>query len=259
MPQRIALVLLLTASLTGARALHAGTIGGTVTNPALCLGIEILVRNNRNPLHPKAIEAAYDPETGAFKSPELPEGTYALRLQIEGGVVEGIDMRVLPPDEGAPEPLTDDDVDAIITEITKPVSAYMDIHRPIRVRGHSKRAAAIVEVVRYRPAYGRPRDEITWGVELWYFENWTNVWVRPPGSRGRRRVFRRIRIPADMPKAEFGEMICLFDPDLGGMDVAEDRSVEGLTLTVPEPSVDKGKVAGSVEKQIEEARKKNAD
>ena len=62
-----------------------------------------------------------------------------------------------------------------------------------------------------------------------------------------------------MPAETFRDMVLLFDPEIGGLDVAEEESVEGLTVTIPEPDPRLGKTPGSVARQIEEDRKKNPD
>jgi len=251
------LAALLSLSLPGIAS--AGTISGTIMNPDQCTGVQVLSRAGRHPLRPKVIVASYDPKTGEFRTPDLPEGRYDLRLLITDGVLEGLDLRVEPPEEGEAKPLTAADNRAIAEFITQPVTAYMDVNRPVTVRGHATRARVLVEVIRYRKAHGRPQGEITWGMEVWCLECWTGAWVRPPASRGRKRVLRRLRVPADMPAQEFERMVCLFDPDIGGIEVGPGKSVEGLSVTVPEPDPALGKVAGSVMKQLEEDRTKNPD
>lgn len=232
-----------------------GTISGTVTNPAECLGVQVLSREGHHPLRPKVIDASYDPRTGSFRTTDLPDGVYDLRLLIKGGVVEGVDMRVPPPGEGEAKPLTAWDEGAIRDYITRPVASFMDIKRPLLVRGHAEQACALVEVVRHRSFYeGRP-DDLIWGVEIWYLENQTNAWVRPPGARRRRKVLRRVYVPRDIAHDAFEKSICLFDPKLGGIELDAETARRHISVTVPGPDSAFGKVPGSVRKQIEEDRK----
>ena len=242
-----------------AQSAFAGTIGGTIANPDRCRGVQVLSREGRHPLRPKVASAMYDAGTGEFRAPDLPEGCYDLRLLIDDGVLEGVDMRVEIPEGADAGPLTAADRKAISEVVTRPVAAYMDINRPIMVRGNSLRACALVEVIRHRKVHAGKSGDLTWGVELWYFENWTNAWVRPPASRGRRKVLRRVRAPKDMSRASFEKMVCLFSPDLGGFEVGPGKSVEGVSATIPQPSASLGKSAGSVRKQIEEDRARNPD
>ena len=259
MPQLSRLFVLLSVLTLFISDAAAGTITGAITNPEQCTGVQILRRGGKDPLRPEIISAEYDDETGVFRSPDLAAGMYDLRLLIEGGVLEGADLSVTPPDEGEPVSLTEADKKAIFAEVTKPVATYMDIHRPIMVDGHGLKARVLVEVIRHRRAHGRPRGEITWGIEIWTFENWTGAWVRPPASRGRRVTLRRLRIPSEMPADEFESMVCLFDPKLSGFEGGANGATNHLAITIPTPDVNQGKVAGSVAKLIEKDKQKNAN
>ena len=258
--RRITMLVLLLAGVSLAVSAPAGTISGTITNPEKCKGVQIIKRRiRRNRVDPVIVKAGFDPKTGLFQSGELTEGTYDLRILIEGGMFEGVDMRVQNPDNVEPGELTVEDKVAINKEVTKPVATYLDFHRTLLVKGNSLRACALVEAVRHRKAHARPKGEVTWYIQLWYYENWTGAWVRPAASRGRRKVLWRLRSPADIAADKFRNMVLLLSPDIGGLDVTAEKSVKGLTVTIPDPDMALGKVAGSVAKQIEEDRKKHPD
>jgi len=256
------LAALVAASILAAGSAAGGVVSGTITNPEKCKRVRVVQRRTGgNPLNPPVVKCTFDAATGAFASPDLQPGTYDLRVLIEGGMLEGVDLRVEVPDGVEPGELTEADRAAVIEQVAKlnAVATYMNTHRAVHVRGNALRAAAVVEQIRHETAHGRPKGEITWRVDIWHYENHTGAWVRPPGSRGRYATLRRLRIPADMPAETFRDMILLFDPKLGGLDVTEEGSVEGLTVTIPEPDPGLGKTPGSVARQIEEDRKKNPD
>jgi len=252
----------LAAMVLEAGSAAGGSVSGAITNPEKCRGVQVIQRRIRNKrVDPVAVNCAFDAATGTFASPDLKTGTYDLRILMEGGMLEGVNLRVEVPDGETPGDLTEADRAAVIEQVAKlnAIGTYMNTHRAVHVRGNASRVAVLVEQIRHEQAYGRPKGEITWRVDIWQYENHTGAWVRPRGSRGRDVTLWRLRIPADMPSGKFRDSVLLFDPGIGGLDVSAEKSVEGLAVALPEPDPSLGKTPGSVARQIEEDRKKNPD
>ena len=233
-----------------------GAISGKVTkNPEQCLGVQLIVRSPQGPKRNEVIAAAYDKSTGRFRAENLPDGTYDLRILIEGGMLDGVDMRLPAYDPSIKFPVfTPKDAEAIREAIANLPEAFADIRRPIVIRGKGRDAKALVEKIRCREFHSGGKGEIIWRVEIWTFEKHTGVWVKVKN----RPVICRLRVPGPMAVEKFEKLIWIFAPDLGGLEIVGGHSIEGISVTMAKPDVSRGKVAGSVMRQVEEFKKQQA-
>ncbi len=240
----------------------AAEVSGRVADPDACRGVRLLLRENEDwnrPWQPKEFVASYDEETGAFEASGLPAGRYDLRLMLAGGRADGADLRVEDADEA--EPFTAEDEAAIRELIANTPDAFMDIFRPIAIRGRGDRAKALVELIRARRFHSGEAGEIIWRVEVWSLERHTGAWIR---SRGRSQVLCRLRVApvgqdrrakANMDTETFRKLTWLFSPELGGIELKEETVLGDIEAAVPEISPESGKTPGSVTEQIKEYRR----
>jgi len=241
-------------------AVSAATIEGKVANPQQCLGVQALLRHGQGvkyPCLPRIFPGTYDGATGRFRIENLPAGAYDLRLIVPGGRVDGVDMR---PIEESDEPFTGEDERMIRDFIANYPDSFIDIHRPICIRGNGRHAKVILECIRARRFHSGKPNDIIWRVEVWRFEKHTGAWIRPRRSA---ETVARLRVLTAAPPrggsaglqmsaGTFRELVWLFSPDLGRFELEADQVLTGLVVSVPEISAANGKVAGSVESQVEE-------
>ena len=181
-----------------------GGITGAVTPAAKVASLDAVSR-----VTGKAYPAdSFDRTSGKFAFKNLPgDATYDLRIGTTGGrTLEGIDLdfvdhRMLRlsdlrrkqlglPAEAQRE-FTKDDVAAML-DYVRELKDFCDTRRVLYVRGHGKRATALVEMIRARDYYDRKGNEIVWRIELWYFEYRYGGWERVANQE---RVLHRKRIP----------------------------------------------------------------
>lgn len=245
---------------------EAAEVSGRVTDPDACRGVRLLLRENADwnrPWQPKEFVASYDEETGEFEASGLPAGRYDLRLMLEGGRADGADLRIEDADEE--DPFTAEDEAAIRELISNTPDAFMDIFRPIAIRGRGDRAKALVELIRARQFHSGKAGEIIWRVEVWSLERHTGAWIR---SRGRSQVLCRLRVAAvgkdrratsNMDAATFRKLTWLFSPELGGIELEEETVLSDVEAVVPKASPENGKTPGSVAEQIAEYRREEPE
>ena len=253
---RFHVALALAASLLFPAALcpAAGKIAGKITNPGRCLGVAAVRRGgSMTRLKVEALPGTLDKKTGKFVIPGLPEGRYDVRVHVEGGHIDGADLK-LDESQQSDEPLTEKDRKAILKKIENFPERYSDILRPLYLQGNHKFAKALVEKIRYRPFHSGAKNARNWRVEIWIFEYYYGGWVK---KRHGWKVLARIRSPYQMPRDKFDNLLWLFDPKLGGFDVADGKTTTVPVYALPEKlDMSMGKTPGSVEKLAEEHKKK---
>jgi hypothetical protein len=241
----------------------AGSLSGIIENADKCKGVSALLREGFDPRTPKVFTGQYDAATGQFKIENLPEGTYDLRVYVEGGWMDGANLK-LDPAERSDQPLTEDDRKEILDKIANYPDSFMEVTRALAIAGDGKRAKALVEQIqiRYRPFHsgqaGLPdgqAGDVIWRVEVWQYEKFPGGWVK---KQRWFQVLSRVRAPTEeMPLEKFRNLYWLFDPALGGMAVGKDANVTDLKYKVPDPlTLDMGKTPGSIEKLAAENEQK---
>lgn len=158
--------------------------------------------------------ARFDAKSGRFLFKGLPgDATYDVGLETpEGARIEGIDLSwhearllrlaaIRREQLGLPaerkRDFTRADADELIRYV-RDLKDFMDIRRPLYVRGDGLRATGLVEVMRTRDFHARKGDEVIWRTELWYFRYRYGGWERVAKVD---RVLERRRVPADEWKA----------------------------------------------------------
>ncbi len=179
----------------------SGKVSGTVTPPDKIKSIRAVSRTAERIYKPDR----FDETTGEFVFEDLPgDARYDIRIATpDGRIIEGIDLdftdrRLLRLAEirrkqlGLPPPrrhkFTKRDARDIIRHI-ETMEDFMDFHRPLYVKGHGKRATALVEMMRTRPFHQSDGD-IIWRVELWYFKHAYGGWELMDNQE---RVLERIQ------------------------------------------------------------------
>jgi hypothetical protein len=140
----------------------------------------------------------------------------------------------LPPE--APHDFSPDDVKALLTFVGD-LKDFMEIRRPLYVRGHGRRATMLLELMRTRQFYAS-KGEVIWRVELWYFENQYGGWEKLANQEV---VLRRERItPGDWRRIDVA-----YYPELSA-HVAADGTSKPIKFTLP-PKTDasRGRPAGT--------------
>ena len=233
-----------------------GIISGSVTNPERCLGVQLLCRTGHHPLRPKVLRADYNRKTGEFRVTGLPDEVYDLRLLIKGGRIDGADMRLPPQDPSILiPPFTPEDEKAIREVVAHQPKSFMNIHRVVFAKGCCTDAKAVVESIRCHVFHSGKKGDIIWRVDVWTFQKQTGAWVK----LSNRPVLARIQAPREMPVEKFEKLVWLFDGNIGGLEIINGSAIEGLSVTVPAPDANRGKVVGSVRRQVEEFKKKQAE
>jgi len=174
------------------------------------------------------VPVAVDPKTGEFEVRGLRLGTYDLVIETPWGRLEGIDMTpkvsdydaLVPPpyrteDLGRPAEgsFADEDRKAVRRIICE-VKRYENKIRDLYLSGSADKAVALVELMMDGDFVGRKGDEITWRIELWYYEKNYDAW-----TTFRMRCLYRFRIS----KAAWQTWGWQFEPALGGFDITVDR------------------------------------
>lgn len=248
-----ALALLVLAGAAPGATTGTGSISGIIMPPSRCTRVEALLRAGRDPRKPQVFVGEYDGKTGAFRIANLPDGTYDLRLTVPGGTIEGADLRPDKPSRDDRE-FSDEDRKEILEKIENYPESYLDIHRPLYLVGNGYHAKALVEGIRYREFHsGKPGEQV-WRVEIWLYDYHYGGWVKRQHGW---TVLARVRTNVDMAPEAFRDLMRLFDPKLGGIDVRDGAAVADVRYEIPEHlDMRMGKTPGSIETQAAEHRKK---
>jgi len=186
------------------RAPRSGNISGVITPAAKVTSLDAVSRVTGK-VYPAG---SFDKITGKFAVKNLPgDATYDLRVRTtDGRTLEGIDLdfvdhrmirlsaqrrRQLGLPAEPPREFTRDDL-AEVRRYVREMEDFCDIRRALYIRGHGRRATALVEMIRARDFYGRKGTEIVWRIELWYFEYRYGGWERLANQE---RVLHRKRMP----------------------------------------------------------------
>jgi hypothetical protein len=196
---------------------------------------------------------SWDKRTGKFRFAKLPGGAnYDVCVETaDGRRVEGIDLSFvdarmlrlmaarreqleLPPE--APHDFSPDDVKALLMFVGD-LKDFMEIRRPLYIRGHGRRATVLLELMRTRDFYAS-KGEVIWRVELWYFENQYGGWEKLANQEV---VLRRERIA---PR-QWRRIDVAYYPELSA-HVAADGTSEPVKFTLPEKTdASRGRPAGT--------------
>ncbi|MFW6132888.1 MAG: hypothetical protein ACOC8F_03250 [Planctomycetota bacterium] len=227
----------------------AGVLRGTLRPGEQVATLTAVNRQTQRTFKPDA----FDRETGAFRFADVPgAGAYDLCLELrDGRRIEGVDLRFVDAEllELArvrrkqldlpitpPERFARRDARALL-DYAAAHEDFMDIKRPLYVRGWGKRAVMLVELLRTRAFYDAGGD-LVWRVELWYFERRGGGWVRLANQE---RVLRRRRI---QPPA-WRKIDLTYYPSLS-VHVARDGSSEPVTFDIPDASdPSRGRASGT--------------
>jgi hypothetical protein len=209
----------------------AGVITGTISPAAKCSGVEALSRNVPDPRKPQVFAGQYDAATGKFTIPNLPDGAYDLRIKIDGGTIEGVDLRQDKSDDD--REFGDADRKEILDKITNYQDDFMDTHRALCLTGNGSHAKALVENIRNRDFHTGEKGEIIWRVEIWLYDYYNGGWVRRQHGW---QVVARIRTgdKGDTSNESFRNLLRLFDPKLGGVEVAGGGTVSDFCYNIPD-------------------------
>jgi len=185
--------------------------------------------------------ASIDKANSLFEIRGLPVGQrYDLIVETTAGRIEGVDLSPLETDlerlsrrsvKANPREFSDEDRAAVVDLITK-TKQFENYVRPIYVRGHGEKAAALVEKGRLQDDqtgsfHSEQGNEAIWRVELWYFRKWYGGWERV--SNVEAVLYRR-----RMPRSEYDAMKWVFSDALGGIEVDQSGSGRPVAIHVPE-------------------------
>ena len=227
----------------------AGAVEGTITPAREVLDVKAVSRVTNKTYAP----VSFDGITGKFLFKNLPgDAAYDLCIRTrDRRSLEGIDLGFfddrlirlaakrrkqlgIPPE--APYEFLREDANSIVEYCTG-LKDFMDARRVLFIRGHGRRATALIEAVRTRDFYAKSGSQIIWRIELWYFENQYGGWDQLADTA---RVLHRRRSP-------FGEIKAIsleYFPELSVRVRATGRS-EPVRFKIPakrDPS--RGRVPG---------------
>lgn len=214
-----------------------GKITGVIKPSAKIESISAVNLVSEKPYKP----ASFNKKTGEFAFEDLPgDARYDIRITINGGRrIEGVnldftDARLLRLAETRREQLdlppprkhkfTRHDAKAIIEHIEN-MEDFMDLHRPLYVKGHGKRATVLLEMMRTRP-FHQSGEDIIWRVELWYFRHEHGGWVLMDNQN---RMLTRLQAP---PR-QWRKVNVQYYPQLS-VYVNRDGEAEPVSFTIPE-------------------------
>jgi hypothetical protein len=204
-----------------ALAADKGAITGTLTPPR---GVTAVRAIDRSGEMDKVYKGKVDRKTGKFTIPNLPPGTYDVVVDAGAARLEGVNLKVKPP-EDEEDRLTKEDVKQI-TKIAKALNKFENEVDVMVVAGNGQYAAALLNKRRTTPFYESKPGEMIWRLELWHFLKPEESWVKDPDELG--IVLYRERLQ----KAAFARKSLTLDPALGGIEVTPKRK-----------NIDLGKVA----------------
>jgi len=235
------------------------TIRGRLTPPERVLEAYLWER-----AQDRKVPVKVDPKTGAFEATAMRLGTWDLVIRTPWGRLEGVDMApkvsdydaLIPPeyrtaDLGAPAagPMTEDDKKAI-RRIIYEVKRYENKIRDVYLAGSADKAVALMDVLMDADFHSKKADEVTWRIELWYYEKNYDAW-----TAFRTRVLYRFRV-SGAARQTWGWQ---FEPALGGFNISEDRK-DPVTVefAIPEKPVAEKGLAGNKYPPAESGRVKDA-
>ena len=137
----------------------------------------------------------------------------------------------LPPERQ--RKFTKDDAAFLLNWVDK-WQDFLEQKRVLYLRGHGRRATALVELMRTREFYASG-GEIVWRVELWYFEEQFGGWEPVPNSE---RTLHRLRLKPDA----WRKISLQYFPELS-VHVAADGASKPVSFTLPDkPDISRGRV-----------------
>jgi hypothetical protein len=231
-----------------------GTVRGTVRPAGLVERVFLTCRETGETYAPRTVERPDDPN-GPLRfafGPVPGDATYDVGLWCKGGrSIEGIDLGFvdqrlldlaeirrrklgLPPRREAP--FTRRDANEILAWIARQ-DDFLEQRRVLYLRGHGRRATALVEQMRTR-AFHASAGKIVWRIELMYFIDRHGSWERLGNQE---RVLRRLRVGP----AAWSTVSVEYDPALSvPVDRAgRSRPVDYRVAPGPDPS--RGRPAGT--------------
>ncbi|MFP4141393.1 MAG: hypothetical protein ACLFVY_12595 [Phycisphaerae bacterium] len=185
--------------------------------------------------------AGFDANSGAFVFRNLP-GASTVDICLEtktGRVIEGIDLS--PPDPqllklaekrrrqlGLPaerqHAFTRRDANAVVEWVAN-AKDFLEQRRVLYVKGHGRRATALVELMRTREFHASD-GKLVWRVELWQFVNQFGGWDRIANTE---ITLRRLRVNP----AEWRKVHVEWTPKLS-VQIARGGSSKPITFTIPD-------------------------
>jgi len=184
---------------------------------------------------------SFDANSGAFVFGNLP-GAATVDVCIEttsGRVIEGIDLS--PPDPqllklaekrrrqlGLPAErehvFTRRDANAVVEWVAN-AKDFLEQRRVLYVKGHGRRATALVELMRTREFHASG-GKLVWRVELWQFVNQFGGWDRIANTE---ITLRRLRVSP----AQWRKVHVEWTPKLS-VQIARDGAAKPITFTIPD-------------------------
>jgi hypothetical protein len=210
-------------------AAETGSITGTVDKPARVTAVFALDRDND-----KKFLGKLDAASGRFTIDGLPLGArYDCVLDLAGGRLEGVNLKVPHSDYEKEQPLTKEDVETI-TATAKSLNQFEDRVEILAVTGNIQHAAVVLNKLRTKPFINSNPGEMIWRLELWHFERPDDAWIKDQEELG--IILYRERLQ----KKDFDRKSLTLDPALGGVHLTEKlRQVDVGRVELPgaEPGV----------------------
>ena len=191
---------------------RAGDVKGKVTPASLIRKLDAISRVTEKRIQP----ASFDRASGRFTFKGL-----AGDARYDVCILDFIDWRMqrlaearrkdlgIPPESD--HEFSMDDV-ALMVHHVKTMREFMEIHRPLYIKGGGKWATMLIELMRTRAHYAGA-GRIIWRVELWYWEYRHGGWERVINQE---RLLRRQRVaPGQWRKTHvewFPELSAYVDP-----------------------------------------------
>jgi hypothetical protein len=215
----------------------SGDVTGTISPAGRVASVRLVSRETGESRKPDA----WDADSGKFAFRKLPGAAgYDVAIRTaDGRRIEGIDLsftderllklaeqrrRELGIKNPEPRKFTKDDA-ARLVEFAQKHGDFMDLRRPLYIRGDGRRATMLVELMRTRDFHAG-RGQYVWRIELWYFENYFGGWARVDNQE---RLLERMRTTP----AGWRKMAIEYRPELSVRIDAEGES-EPVKFTLPE-------------------------
>jgi hypothetical protein len=158
---------------TPTRAAEKGTITGVVDKPGRVTAVRAIDRTTD-----KRFSGNIDIVTGRFRIDGLPRGgTYDCILDLKGGRLEGVNLKVPRSEYEEEQPLTKEDI-ATLKKTARSLNKFEDKVEVLTVTGNVQHAAVLLNKVRLKPFVNSRPGEIIWRLELWHFERPDDTWIK---------------------------------------------------------------------------------